>query len=519
MIRLRNVTLTPDEPEEKLHDKAEKLLGQPVKNLKIQRKSIDARKKRDVRFVYTLDVDVKNPASALARCTTAVPAPDFIYTPPVPVRLPAKRPVIVGFGPAGMFAGLILAQAGLCPIILERGQDAQSRTKAVSAMRKHGILDPESNIQFGEGGAGAFSDGKLTTGVKNPKIPWVLDMLVTAGAPVDITYDAKPHIGTDILPSVCINIRKTIEALGGEVRFSQKLVGIESDAGHVTAAVTEQGRIVTDRLILACGHSARDTFELLCKLSIPMAPKAFALGVRIEHLQKNTDIAQYGPFAGHPKLPPADYSLACELPNGRRCYTFCMCPGGEVVPASSEPGRVCVNGASPNKRDYVNSNSALLAAVSPADFPYEGILGGMHWQRELEQRAYELAGGGYRAPTQTVGSFLGTATPMGAVRPSYEPGVTEVDLHDLFPSVIFDTIAGALPLFGRKLTGFDTPDALLTGPETRSSSPVRMERTDTLQSPALAGLYPCGEGAGWAGGIMSAALDGIACAEALIKSL
>jgi hypothetical protein len=386
-------------------------------------------------------------------------------------------------------------------------------------MREHGILDPESNIQFGEGGAGAFSDGKLTTGVKSPKIPWVLDKLVTAGAPVDITYDAKPHIGTDILPTVCMNIRRQIEALGGEVRFSQKLVGLESDGGQLTAAVTEKARIPTDRLILACGHSARDTFELLCKLSIPMAPKAFAMGVRIEHLQKNTDIAQYGLSAGHPKLPPADYSLACQLPNGRRCYTFCMCPGGEVVPAASEEGRVCVNGASPNKRNYVNSNAALLAAISPEDFPYEGILGGMHWQRELEQRAYALAGGGYRAPAQTVGSFLHKPTPMGAVTASYQPGVTEVNLHNLFPSVIGDTLAGALPLFGQKLAGFDTPTALLTGPETRSSSPVRMERTEQLQSPALAGLYPCGEGAGWAGGIMSAALDGIACAEALIKSL
>jgi hypothetical protein len=519
MIRLRNVTLTPDEPVEHLRDKAEKLLGQPVQELKIQRRSIDARKKREVHFVYTLDVTVKNAASALARCKSASPAPAFVYTPPKPIRIPETRPVVVGFGPAGMFAALLLAQAGLCPIVLERGQDAQSRTRTVSAMHEHGILDPESNIQFGEGGAGAFSDGKLTTGVKNPKIPWVLEALVTAGAPADITYEAKPHIGTDILPAVCMNLRQTIQSLGGEVRFSQKLVGIESDGGRVTAAVTEHERIPCAQLILACGHSARDTFEMLCKLSIPMAPKAFAMGVRIEHLQKNTDIAQYGPFAGHPNLPPADYSLACQLPNGRRCYTFCMCPGGEVVPAASELGRVCVNGASPNKRNYVNSNAALLAAIAPEDFPYEGILGGMQWQRELEQRAYDLAGGGYRAPLQTAGSFLGQPTPRGDVLPSYEPGVTDCDLHQLLPPVIGSTIAGALPLFGRKLQGFDTPTALLTGPETRSSSPVRMERTDSLQSPGLAGLYPCGEGAGWAGGIMSAALDGIACAEALIRAI
>ena len=519
MLRLRDLRLTPDESPELLREKAEKELRCPVSGLTVVRRSVDARKKNDVRLVYTVDVSVRDEAGALRRCGKAAPAPTYRYTPPVPAHTPADLPVIVGFGPAGMFAGLVLAMAGLRPIILERGENAERRTAKVAAMRAGGVLDPESNIQFGEGGAGAFSDGKLTTGVKDPRIPWVLEQLVESGAPVDIKIDAKPHIGTDLLPGVCAEIRRRITALGGEVRFSQKLVGLERDSGRVAAAVTEHERIPCSHLILACGHSARDTFEMLCKLSVPMAPKAFAMGVRIEHLQADTDAAQYGAFAGHPNLPPADYSLACELPNGRRCYTFCMCPGGEVVPAASEDGRVCVNGASPNARNYVNSNAALLAAVSPADFPYDGILGGMTWQRELERRAFDAAGGGYRAPVQTVGGFLGSKHAMDRVTPSYEPGVTEVSLHKILSPVIADTIAEALPVFGRKLRGFDAPHAVLTGPETRSSSPVRMERDELLQSPALRGLYPCGEGAGWAGGIMSAALDGIKCAEAIIRGL
>ncbi len=520
MIRLRNISLSPDQEEYALLQKAEQLTKAPVLSWKIARRSVDARKKQDVRRIYTLDVTVKDESAVLARCREATPTPEDRYAPPVPDHLPEDRPVIVGFGPAGMFAGLALAIAGLRPIVLERGEPSEQRRETVARMRREGILDPESNIQFGEGGAGAFSDGKLTTGVKNPRIPWVLARLIEAGAPAEIAFDAKPHIGTDLLPGICAAIRQRIQALGGEVRFSQKLVGLESERGRLTAAVTKQERIPCSRLILACGHSARDTFEVLCKLSIPMAPKAFAMGLRIEHLQADTDKAQYGPFAGHPNLPPADYSLAWELPNGRRCYTFCMCPGGEVVPAASEPGRVCVNGASPYKRNYVNSNAALLAAVAPEDFPYGGILGGMEWQRAIEQAAYEAAGGGYRAPMETVGSFLtGKARPVGRVSPSYEPGVTAVKLNTFLPPVIGSTIREALPVFGRRLKGFDAPEALLTGPECRSSSPVRMERNELCQSPGLLGLYPCGEGAGWAGGIMSAALDGLKCAEALIGQI
>ena len=520
MIRLRNVTLGLDQPESALQDKARQALRCPVRELRIVRRAVDARKKTDVHLVYTLDVTVADEAAALALCRDASPAPKNDYAPPLPARLPEQRPVVVGFGPAGMFAALALAMAGLRPLVLERGESAEARTAKVARLRREGALDPDSNIQFGEGGAGAFSDGKLATGVKDRRIPWVLEQLVQAGAPVDITIDAKPHIGTDLLPGVCASIRRRIQSLGGEVRFSTRLEALETSGGRLTAAVTAAGeRIPCSALILACGHSARDTFEMLCKL-IPMVPKPFAMGVRIEHLQRDTDAAQYGPFVGHPALPPADYALAVELPDGRRCYTFCMCPGGEVVPAASEPGMVCTNGASPNKRNYVNSNAALLTALSPEDFPYPGPLGGVAWQRELERRAFEAAGGGYRAPAQTVGSFLnGGPSRFGKVTPSYQPGVTAIDLHNILPPVISATLTEALPLFERKLRGFADPEAVLTGPETRSSSPVRMLRTEALQSPALAGLYPCGEGAGWAGGIMSAAVDGLRCAEALIASL
>lgn len=520
MIRLRNVSLPLDGDEAALKAAAEQSLGGSVRSLTVVRRAIDARKKSDVHFVYTLDVSMKNEATALARCRDAAPAPEGLWHPPAFAGSLDSRPVVVGFGPGGMFAALMLALAGLRPIVLERGEAAEARTEKVSRLRETGQLDPESNIQFGEGGAGAFSDGKLSTGVKDRRIPWILTQLVEAGAPADILTDAKPHIGTDLLPGVCAGIRRRIIALGGEVRFSTRVTSLVAENGRLTAAETNRGLVPSRSLILACGHSARDTFEMLCKFNIPLSPKPFAMGVRIEHLQRDIDKTQYGPFAGHPKLPAADYSLACQLSNGRRCYTFCMCPGGEVVPAASEEGRVCTNGASPSKRNYVNANAALLAAVSPADFPYSGVLSGMQWRRAIEQAAYDAAGGGYLAPCQTVGSFLtGGVTPIGGVSPSYAPGVRELNLHSILPACIGDTIAEALPIFGHKLRGFDEATAVLTGPETRSSSPVRIDRGDDMQSPGLRGLYPCGEGAGWAGGIISAALDGLRCAQALLQEL
>ena len=522
MIRLRGLTLRPGEDTARLYALAEQRLGTAPRTLALVRRSVDARRKAGVHFVYTVDVETADEDGVLLRHGSAdiFRAPEYRYEPPRPAALPDERPVVVGFGPAGMFAALVLAEGGLRPLVLERGEPVEQRTKKVEALRRGGVLDPESNVQFGEGGAGAFSDGKLTTGVKDERIPWVLAQLVAAGAPVDITYEARPHIGTDLLPGVCASLRARIEALGGEVCFGERLDALELRGGALTAAVTNRRRIPCRRLIAACGHSARDTFEMLCKLNIPLEPKPFAMGVRIEHRQADLDRAQYGAFAGHPALPPADYSLACQLPDGRRCYSFCMCPGGEVMPAASEPGRLCTNGASPYKRNYVNSNAALLTAVSPADFPYGGRLGGMRWQRELERRAYEAGGGGYIAPAQTVGGFLGGGCPpFGRVVPSYRPGVKNTDLRAVLPPVLADSLAAALPLFARRLSVFSDPEAVLTAPETRSSSPIRILRGDDLQSPAARGLYPCGEGAGWAGGIMSAAIDGIKCASALILSL
>ena len=420
-----------------------------------------------------------------------------------------------------MFAALVLALAGACPIVLERGEAAPERKEKVERFWATGELDPCCNVQFGEGGAGTFSDGKLNTGTKNERHRWILKQLVRAGAGEDILFDAKPHVGTDVLFEVVQNIRRRIVSLGGEIHFGAKMTAVEQENGALTAVCYEQSgeirRLVCEKLILAIGHSARDTFRSLQAQGVPMEPKPFSMGVRIEHKQESVDLSQYGRRRGN-ELPAADYKLSCHLPDGSSAYTFCMCPGGYVVAAASEKNAVVTNGMSYSDRKGENANAALLVTLKPENFPYEGSLGGLLWQEELERKAFVLGGSNYCAPAQLVGDFLKgqPSAALGEVQPTYRPGVKLCDLHELFPEQICNTLKEAILALESNLGGFSDPNALLTAPETRSSSPVRILRDGSLQS-ALRGLYPCGEGAGYAGGIMSAAADGILCAEAVLK--
>jgi len=520
MIRLRDIPLPPEHNAHQLQFEAAQLLRisvSKIRHLRIVRRSVDARKKPDIKIIYTIDVAVDGNEKRILKqsgCKRATIAPVSYYKEAKNIPAPENRPVVVGFGPAGMFAALVLAIAGWKPLVLERGEDAASRHEKVQKFFETGILDTRSNVQFGEGGAGTFSDGKLNTGVNNPRISWILEQFVKAGAREDILYDAKPHVGTDVLLTVVQNIRQRIIALGGEVRFNTQVTGLCTENGKLTGLKTEAGeRIPCDSCILAIGHSARDTFEMLEETGIPMEPKPFAMGVRIEHKQTMVDESQYGEV--NPVLPPADYKLVQHLDNAT-VYTFCMCPGGHVVAAASEEGRIVTNGMSYADRDGENANAALLVTVNPADFPYEGSLGGMRWQREIEERAYNVSGS-YHAPAQLVGDFLAGRASTGAcsVQPTYLPGVTWCDLHDVLPENITSSLAEALPRLDGKLKGFAAADAVMTAPETRSSSPVRIIRNETRQS-SLQGLYPTGEGAGYAGGIMSAAIDGMMTAEAIL---
>ena len=521
MIRIREIAMPPEHNPQQLVFEAAKLLKlspSKIKKLTISRRSVDARKKPDVKIVYTVDVWVEGSEQKVLRasgCKRAAIARETRYT--VSKCTAGQRPVVVGFGPAGMFAALVLAMAGLKPLVLERGEDALSRHKKVEKFFATGQLDTRSNVQFGEGGAGTFSDGKLNTGVNNPRIGWILQQFVNAGAREDILYDAKPHIGTDVLLHVVQNLRRRIIQLGGEVRFCTQVTDIRKENGKLTALVTEQGEeIPCSHAIFAIGHSARDTFSMLLSQNIPMEPKPFAMGVRIEHPQSKIDEAQYG--AADLPLPPADYKLVRHLDN-ETVYTFCMCPGGYVVAAASEEGGIVTNGMSYADRDGENANAALLVTVNPAEFPYDGPLGGAVWQQEFEAKAYQMSGS-YRAPAQLVGDFLAgrPSKGEGSVKPTYRPGVFWCDLHDVLPEKITGAISKALPLLEQNLRGFSDPDAVMTGPETRSSSPVRILRDETRQS-ALRGFYPAGEGAGYAGGIMSAAINGMMSAEMVIEEL
>ncbi len=527
MIRVHNIRLELEYTDKDIIQMASKQLKideKSIKSCSLFKRSVDARKKDDIHFWASIDVELNVNEDRI--CKRAKNAEKVIpYNYEIPKWNGSVSPVIVGAGPAGLFAALVLAQSGAKPILIERGRDVDTRTKDVNLFWTTGKLCTSSNVQFGEGGAGTFSDGKLNTGTKDIRKRKVLTEFALHGAPDEILYNAKPHIGTDKLKLTVKNIREDIISLGGKVLFETKLTDINTKDNAVVAAVVECRNkteiIETDRIILAIGHSARDTFEMLCDMKLPIEPKPFSVGARIEHLREKIDRSQYGESAGCSRLGAASYKMNVHLPNGRGVYTFCMCPGGKVVNASSEENRLATNGMSEFARNDTNSNSALLVGVNPDDFEGTHPLKGMFFQRRLEEAAFKLGGENYNAPVQRVDDFINgnASTSSGEVIPSIGPDCTFTDINPIFPEFVSESLKQGIIQMGKKLKGFDDGDAVLTAVESRSSSPVRILRSpETLESIALKGLYPCGEGAGYAGGIVSAAVDGIKCAEKIIYS-
>ncbi len=530
MPRLTELRLPLDHPKDALPTAIRARLGvgddTPI-TWSVARRGYDARKKDDIRLVYSVDVTI--PDDVTESGPHIGPIPDVTWRPVTfaPPRL-ATRPVVIGAGPCGLFAALVLAEMGFHPIILERGRVVRERTRDTWGLWRRGVLIPESNAQFGEGGAGTFSDGKLYSGIKEARDLGrkVLTEFVAAGGPEEILWNNKPHIGTFRLVTIVEGMRAKIEALGGEYRFGAKVTGLDiatakDGSRQVRAVELRTGEIIaTDRVVLAIGHSARDTFQLLHEQGVFMERKPFSIGVRIEHPQPVIDRARFGRFAGHPLLGAADYKLVHHAKNGRSVYSFCMCPGGRVVAATSETGRVVTNGMSQYSRAEFNANAGLVVGITPDDYP-GGPLAGMEFQRHWESLAFQAGGEDYSAPCQRVEDFLSghESTRLGDVVPSYMPGVSMVDLRTCLPEYVIDAIRDALPQFDRRIPGFAMADALLTGVETRTSSPLRITRGRDFQSANTKGLYPAGEGAGYAGGILSAGVDGIKVAEAVGLSL